>query len=205
MPYISAWVLRLSRVHPFRAGGGQPAGEGAEELGLDRADLEGCPGRFGEVRPCSGVLDGDPAWGLVLADCLAVVPDAATVARPAASSPAVARLMVLPALALVEHLTSSVSNHGAKAVSATLDRMGVDQPSKLWLKHDGDLANWPALATAGRKSAAILDHWTKNRHAIVHEGVAIPVNGEHATQLINFIEALAKEIDALALAAISPV
>ncbi len=101
--------------------------------------------------------------------------------------------------ALIDHLTSSVSNHGAKAVAATLERMGEPHTGKVWAALDKHLADWPSLATQGRTSAAILDQWTANRHKIVHEGVAVPVNGAHAKELIEFIARLGDEIDRIAI------
>lgn len=104
--------------------------------------------------------------------------------------------------ALVEHLTSNVSNHGAKAVSATLERMGEVQPGKVWTSLDAHLSRWPKLATGGRKSAGVLDQWTAHRHSIVHEGKAIAINGEHVNELLDFVASLGEELDAVAVAAL---
>lgn len=104
--------------------------------------------------------------------------------------------------ALLDHLTSSVSNHGTKAVAATLERMGEARPGGVWDALDLSLSKWPHLATSGRKSAAILDHWTDNRHKVVHEGKAVAVNGDHARELIDFIAALCAEVDRVAVAAL---
>lgn len=102
--------------------------------------------------------------------------------------------------ALLDHLTSSVSNHGAKAVVATLERIGEPQTGRVWSVLDAQIGDWPTLATQGRKSAAILDQWTAYRHKIVHEGVAVPVKGAQARELIDFIHRLADEVDHVALA-----
>lgn len=103
--------------------------------------------------------------------------------------------------AVQQHLTSHVSNHGSKAIAATLERMGDEPVSNVWSTIDSQLSSFDKLATAGRRSAAILDYWTTNRHKIVHEGVAVVVSGPQARQLIDFIEALCEAIDAIALKA----
>lgn len=97
--------------------------------------------------------------------------------------------------AILDHLTSSVSNHGSKAVANTLSRIGGTGPDKLWGSLNSMLEKWPDLATSGRTAAAILDHWTDQRHRLVHEGRAVPVTGKQIEQLINFIEALGTEVD----------
>lgn len=107
--------------------------------------------------------------------------------------------------ALLDYLTSSVSNHGARAVAATLDRVGSPDLAALWNAVDARGAKWPHLATAGRRSAAILDHWTGLRHKIVHEGAAPQVTGDQARELIEFVAVLCREIDKRAMSALAAI
>lgn len=105
--------------------------------------------------------------------------------------------------ALLDHLTSSVSNHGSTAIATTLRRIGVEDIRSLWATLDDQRPYWPKLATASRTSAAILDHWTGVRHEIVHRGVAPRVAGQQAEELIEFVATVGKAVDSQAIAALS--
>ena len=100
--------------------------------------------------------------------------------------------------AITEHLANNVSNHGAKGVALTLNRMGAT-------------INWNAIqvppnadlpASPGDGCAKVLDTWTMARHRLVHHGKAVPVNANQARGLIDFVQAIAKHVDAEALAAL---
>jgi hypothetical protein len=102
--------------------------------------------------------------------------------------------------AVSEHLTNRVSNHGAKGVAATLGRLGCEGFD--W--GVVDMAALPVLRTAANRGPAeVLDIWTENRHRIIHQGIAVVVRADQARELIEFVEALARHVDAEAETAAS--
>lgn len=102
--------------------------------------------------------------------------------------------------AISEHLTNRVSNHGAKGVAATLGRLGCE--GFAW--DAVDMTPFQILrTTANRGPAQVLDIWTENRHKIIHQGIAVVVRADQARELIGFVDALARHVDAEAEAAAS--
>ena len=89
---------------------------------------------------------------------------------------------------IADHFHSKVSNHGSKAVSATMTRIG------------GAVADiWSTLISDGHKTPAnYLDKWTQHRHDIVHKGAKPPIHRPHAENFIDFTEMLVNRIDSFA-------
>ena len=102
----------------------------------------------------------------------------------AVAEPQVDRAAVLQK-AIVDHFYDQVSNHGAKAVSTTVQRMG--KSSK---------AVWDAVEGAGEESPQErLEEWTVKRHAIVHRGQRPSVNREPARMCVKLVEVVCLEVD----------
>lgn len=90
--------------------------------------------------------------------------------------------------AIVDHFYDQVSNHGAKAVSTTVQRMGKSSN-----------AVWAAVEAAGEaQPQQRLDDWTDKRHAIVHRGQRPTVNREPARTCVKLVEIICSEIDKIA-------
>jgi hypothetical protein len=90
--------------------------------------------------------------------------------------------------AIVEHFYDQVSNHGAKAVSATVQRMGKSSS-----------AVWDAVEAAGEASPQQrLDEWTDKRHAIIHRGQRPTVNREPARTCVKLVQTVSLEVDKVA-------
>ena len=105
----------------------------------------------------------------------------------AVANPEVDRAAVLRR-AIVEHFYDQVSNHGAKAVSATVQRMGKSSN-----------AVWDAVEAAGEAHAQQrLDEWTDKRHAIVHRGQRPTINRNPARTCVTLVETICLEIDKVA-------
>ena len=100
--------------------------------------------------------------------------------------------------AITEHLANRVSNHGAKGIAATMERLGA--------RIDWDAIPLPPsskLRASPRQSCAeVLDRWTVARHQLVHQGKAVSVGQVQARELIDFVQAIADHVDAEALAAL---
>lgn len=106
--------------------------------------------------------------------------------------------------AIVGHMTSNVSNHGAKAVGSTIDRMGEISPGVVWGAVQSRMTDFPRLAQSGGSPPAILDHWTNVRHRIVHQGEAVTVSVQLARELVDFIEAIGEAVDSVARGCMPP-
>jgi hypothetical protein len=93
--------------------------------------------------------------------------------------------------AIAMHFHNNVSNHGAKAVGQTVQRIG-----------DTSATLWSNLASSGHRDAAKeVDKWTEVRHQIVHQGKKPSVGRQAARDFVNLVKELAKELDKLALKA----
>jgi hypothetical protein len=91
-----------------------------------------------------------------------------------------------------DYFQNSVSNHGSKAVSATLQRIG-QKPADLW----------SSLGSLGYpNSMENLDNWTKIRHQIVHQGQRPTVRRPDARTFLEFISKLVDRIDQMAESAL---
>ncbi len=94
--------------------------------------------------------------------------------------------------AVADHLHNRVSNHGKKAVSRTMERLGGNAQ---------DL--WSALGANGYACAADdLDEWTEKRHQIVHQGQTVRVHRPQARNCVQLVEAIGDRIDAQAMRAL---
>lgn len=89
--------------------------------------------------------------------------------------------------AIGDYFNNSVSNHGQKAVSATLARIGCQQ-NQLW-DH--------LLGLGYADPREYLDRWTDARHQIVHQGLRPRVRRTQAYYFIGFADALVARIDNL--------
>ncbi len=87
--------------------------------------------------------------------------------------------------AIADYFHNSVSNHGSKAVSATVQRLG------------GNVADvWSAVPQPGNTTpVSRLDTWTERRHHIVHQGKKTRVRRPDAEGFIEFAKALVARID----------
>lgn len=93
--------------------------------------------------------------------------------------------------AIVNHFYNEVSNHGAKAVSSTVDRMG-----------ESSNAVWSAVETAdGPDPQQRLNKWTTDRHAIVHRGQSPQINREPARECVKLVEVICTQVDKVAVVA----
>jgi len=107
------------------------------------------------------------------------------VARPEVDRPTILRD------AIVGYFYDQVSNHGAKAVSSTVQRMGKSSNTV-----------WEAVEAAGEaEPQRRLDEWTDKRHAIVHRGERPPVNRNPARTCVKLVEAVCVEVDKVAVEA----
>jgi hypothetical protein len=102
--------------------------------------------------------------------------------------------------ALRDHLTNKVSNHGAKGVVATAERMGAQFD---WTRIENRIPASLALSNDPPSPAGLLDAWTTRRHALVHQGRALRISSPRARALVEFVEAIVEEVDRLAVHAIS--
>jgi hypothetical protein len=111
----------------------------------------------------------------------------------AVAGPEVNRVEVLRG-AIVDHFYDQVSNHGSKAVSATIQRMG-RSPNEVW----------EAVKAAGEGEAQKrLDDWTDKRHAIVHRGQRPQINRNPARACVRLVEAICVAVDSAAIEAKAP-
>lgn len=89
---------------------------------------------------------------------------------------------------IVEHFHNNVSNHGAKAVASTMQRMGSSAN-----------AVWDHLRNHGYQNPVDqLDRWTDVRHQIVHQGTRPTVRRYQAADFIEFADAIVNRIDSIA-------
>lgn len=102
--------------------------------------------------------------------------------------------------ALRDHLTNKVSNHGARGVVSTVERMGAKFD---WARLENKIPAWLALSGDPASPAGLLDAWTVRRHALVHQGRALRIKSPRARALVTFVESIAEEVDRLAVDAIS--
>jgi hypothetical protein len=100
---------------------------------------------------------------------------------------------------LRDHLSTKVSNHGAKGVAATLERMGARMD---WGALEARIPPGLGYSSDPKTPAGLLDAWTERRHALVHRGRAILVTSPKAQALVSFVEAIAEYVDATAVRAI---
>jgi hypothetical protein len=101
--------------------------------------------------------------------------------------------------ALRDHLTNKISNHGAKGVVATVERMGTQFD---WTRLEDKVPISLALSGDPTSPAGLLDAWTGRRHALVRQGKAPRIKILGAKALVKFVEAIAEEVDRLAVSAI---
>ena len=95
--------------------------------------------------------------------------------------------------AIADHLYNRVSNHGKKAVSRTIERLGGSAQ---------DI--WSALGAKGFKGAAdTLEEWTLKRHQIIHQGRAVRVQRSQARDCIELISAIGDLVDSIAIKALN--
>jgi hypothetical protein len=102
--------------------------------------------------------------------------------------------------ALRDHLSNKVSNHGAKGVAATAERMGARFD---WSKLDKKIPASLPFSKDPRHPAGLLDAWTERRHALVHRGRALLITSPRARALVKFVESIAAEVDRIAVDAIN--
>jgi hypothetical protein len=91
--------------------------------------------------------------------------------------------------AIVEYFHTQVSNHGSRAVSRAVERMG-EKPSVLWDR---------MKARGHPNAAAKLDEWTRKRHDIIHRGITVTVRRNEARQCIELVENIASILDYLSI------
>lgn len=97
--------------------------------------------------------------------------------------------------AIGDHIANRVSNHGAKGVAATLGRMGQTMD---WSELNKRVP--PSLLVSGVKptAPAVLDEWTERRHKLVHQSKALRIKNDQARGLVDFVEVIARAVDAVA-------
>jgi hypothetical protein len=89
---------------------------------------------------------------------------------------------------VADHFHNRVSQHGSKAVAATLSRIGADVADV-----------WTHLESRGySKPAKNLDEWTDKRHTIVHQGKKPIIHRPTAQEFIDFSKELIARVDSLA-------
>lgn len=93
---------------------------------------------------------------------------------------------------VTEFFHEQVSQHGPKAVTATVMRIGGDK----------DRA-WAAVEAKHTKAQATLDSWTKKRHHIVHQGKSEQITRPQAEDCIALIQAIARAVDTECLRALA--
>lgn len=87
--------------------------------------------------------------------------------------------------AVTDYFHNRVSQHGAKAVSATVQRLG-GKPADVW----------SAIGSKGSSDPQTrLDTWTDVRHQIVHQGKKPSVTRKQARRCIELLMAVAEEVD----------
>jgi hypothetical protein len=106
---------------------------------------------------------------------------------------------VLVSDVLRDHLSNKVSNHGAKGVSTTVERMGARLE---WARLDTEIPVSLAFAKDPKSAAGLLDAWTDRRHALVHRGRALVISSPRAKALVTFVESIGQEVDRIAVDAI---
>ena len=108
----------------------------------------------------------------------------------AVAKPDVDRLAILQD-AILTHFHDQVSNHGAKAVATTVQRMG-GSPKELW----------EAVEAAGHvEPQKNLDEWTRKRHSIVHRGERPTINRDPARTCVELVTGVCLEVDKAAVLA----
>jgi HEPN superfamily RiboL-PSP-like protein len=85
---------------------------------------------------------------------------------------------------VVDHFHNNVSNHGAKAVSRFVERIG-RKPTEFWAEMD---QYW-------EEPAGVLDFYTMVRHEIVHQGQSPQVNRAEAEVFIEMVADLVLTLD----------
>ena len=100
---------------------------------------------------------------------------------------------------LRDHLSNKVSNHGAKGVAATVERMGARFD---WTDLESKIPASLGFSKDPTSAAGLLDAWTDRRHALVHRGRALLIMSPRAKALVSFVESLAEEVDRIAIDAI---
>jgi hypothetical protein len=94
---------------------------------------------------------------------------------------------------VTEHFYNQVSNHGAKAVAAAIERMNGSAQTA-----------WQRTAELGEAHAAAdLDDWTAKRHAIVHQGKAPKINRDPARTCVILIGRIGAAVDEIASEALA--
>lgn len=102
--------------------------------------------------------------------------------------------------ALRDHLTSKVSNHGARGVAGTVERMGRKMD---WSRLAASVPTALGYQTDPTSPAGLLDAWTDRRHKLVHRGTPLLITSVRARALVKFVAAIVEEVDAQATAAIA--
>lgn len=89
---------------------------------------------------------------------------------------------------VADHFHNRVSQHGSKAVAASLMRIGGEVSSV-----------WSYLEQTGHtRPAKYLDEWTDKRHRIVHQGKKLTVHRPTANAFKEFSVALVERVDLIA-------
>lgn len=89
---------------------------------------------------------------------------------------------------IVSYFTNQTSNHGAKAVTETINRIGAKAADF-----------WSALGSRGFKDVPNeLDRWTNIRHQIVHQGARPKVRRPEARDFLVLAAAVVEEVDRIA-------
>lgn len=97
--------------------------------------------------------------------------------------------------AIVEHLQDHQSNHGAKAIDATLKRIG-GSASRVWqAMADGSV---DGVNTPG-EARTLLEDFTDKRHRVIHRGKLPRVNEQAASRCGKLIQELMIAVDSEAL------
>jgi hypothetical protein len=106
---------------------------------------------------------------------------------------------IVVADALRDHLSNKVSNHGAKGVAATVERMGTRFD---WSRLEKKIPASLAFSKDSTNPAGLLDAWTERRHTLVHRGRALLITNPRARALVKFVESIGEEVDRVAVDAI---
>jgi hypothetical protein len=89
---------------------------------------------------------------------------------------------------IASYFTNQTSNHGARAVSETVNRIGA---------RANDL--WSAMGSRGFDDPqGVLDRWTLVRHQVVHQGGRPKVGRPDARTFLAMVTALVEEVDRIA-------
>ncbi len=87
--------------------------------------------------------------------------------------------------AVTDHFHNRVSQHGTRALSTTLIRLG-GKPADMW----------SALGARGLSNAQFdLDRWTDLRHQIVHQGKRPSIRRKQARACLELLSAIVEEVD----------